>query len=121
MNKEDTIKTCSIVVCNVWTSSKFSSPSFIVVGHTEAKMKEYKVCTTVDFRTILVARASSARCVVKDEPGRADISLGSSPLCETEQKDQQEEAVCFHDVILMSIKEHTQSNTLTSNVQLCNI
>ena len=65
---------------------------------------------------MMVARASSARCVVRDEPRRADILLGSSLLCETEQKDQQEEAVYFHDVIRMTIKQHTQSNTLTSNV-----
>ena len=48
----------------------------------------------------------------KDEPWRADISLGSSLLCETEQKNQQKEAVCFHDVIHMTIKQHTH-NTLT--------
>ena len=65
----------------------------------------------------MMARASSARCVVKDEPGRTDISLGSSLVCDTEQKDQQEEAICFHDVILITIKQHTQSKTLASNVQ----
>ena len=104
----------------VWTSSIFSSPSCTVVGHTEAKTKQYNIWTTVDFCIILMARASSDRCVVRDEPGRADVSLGRSLLCETEQKDQQE-AICFHDVIPMTIKQHTQSNTLTSNVQLINI
>ena len=54
-------------------------------------------------------------------PIRADILLGSSLLWETEQKDQQEEEVCFHDIILLMNKQHTQSNTPTSNVELCNI
>ena len=58
----------------------------------------------------LVGRKSAH---TKDEPRRADISLGNSLLCKTEQKDQQEKTVCFHDVILMTIKQHTQSNTLT--------
>ena len=61
------------------------------------------------------------QAVLKDEPRRAVISLGSSLLWETEQKDRQEEEVCFHDVILMTSKQHTQSNTPTSNVQLCKI
>ena len=119
MNKEEIIKiysSISIVVSNVWTSSIFSSPTCVVVGHTEAKTKERRIWTTVDICIILVAIASSARCIVKDEPGRADISLGSSLLCETEQKDQQEEAI--HDVIFMTHQAtHKQSNTLTSNVQ----
>ena len=109
------MKACSIVVCNVWTSSKCSSPSCTVVGHTEAKMKEYKICTTVEFCIILMARASSARCVIMDEPGRADISLGSSLLYETEQKDQQEEAICIHDHSYDHQATYTQSNTLTSS------
>ena len=50
-----------------------------------------------------------------------DILLGSSLLWETEQKDQQEEEVCFHDIILLMNKQHTQSNTPTSNVEICNI
>ena len=61
-------------------------------------------------RLTLYAWASSDRCVLRDEPGRADISLGSSLLFETEQKDQQEEAICFHHVILMTIKQHTHTN-----------
>ena len=73
------------------------------------------------------ARASSDRCVVRDAPGKADILLGRSLLWGAEQKDQQEETICFHDVILVTVKQHTQSNTLTSNVSFaksilkCNI
>ena len=85
MNIEITSNISSgIVVSNVWTRSIFSSPICIVVGHTEAKMKECKIWTTGDC-IILVTRASSDRCVVGDEPGRADISLGSSLLCETDR------------------------------------
>ena len=65
--------------------------------------------------------ALTGKLLSRMNQGRADISLGSSLLWETEQKDQQEKAICFHDVILMTSKQHTQSNTPTSNVQLCNI
>ena len=69
-----------------------------------------------------MAIQSSDRPVVRDEPGRAGFLFSSSLLWETEQKDhQEEEAIYFHDVILTTIKQHTQSNTLTSNIQLCNI
>ena len=64
------------------------SPSYIVISHTETKLKEWKILTTHDFSYMLVARASSDRSVVGDEPGRANISLGRSLLCETEQKNE---------------------------------
>ena len=65
-----------------------------------------------------MARTSSARSVVSDEPGRADILLGSTLLCESDQKDEQEVPVlCFHNVHVT-----LQSNTRASNVQraICN-
>ena len=44
-------------------------------------------CTT--HLDITVARTSITRCVVRDEPGRADILLGSNLLCDSKQKDEQ--------------------------------
>ena len=60
----------------------------------------------------MVARASSARSAVNDEPGRADISLGNSPLCETQQKNEHTKRwqICFHDSILKlvdSVSNHS--------------
>ena len=44
-----------------------------------------------------MARASSAGSVIRDEPGRADILLGSSLHCEAKQKNEQENQTFFHD------------------------
>ena len=51
------------------------------VGQRVMKSAEL-LCLEIDF---LVGRKSAH---TKDEPWRADISLGSSLLCETEQKNQ---------------------------------
>ena len=48
-----------------------------------------------------MARASSARCVVTNEPGRTDMFLSSSLCCETEQKDEQEKLYCFHAALIL--------------------
>ena len=52
-----------------------------LVGQRVMKSAEL-LCLEIDF---LVGRKSAH---TKDEPWRADISLGSSLLCETEQKNQ---------------------------------
>ena len=48
-----------------------------------------------------MARTSSGRSVVRDKPGRADILLGNSLLCETQQKNEQEELYCFHAALTL--------------------
>ena len=52
--------------------------------------------TTLDSIKRILARASSARLVVRDEPERADILLGNSLLFEADQNDEQDKLYCFH-------------------------
>ena len=72
-------------------------------GYSDVKFTSHALHLSVK----IVARASSARFAVRDEPGRADILLGSSLLWETEQSEEQndqQEVICFHDVIFMTSK-----------------
>ena len=73
-------------MCNVWTRSIFCSVSCTVVGHTVAQLQKegVRIGKTLDISTMTVARTSGSSCVVRDEPGRTDIVLGSSLICETE-------------------------------------
>ena len=89
-------KSCDIVVRNVRTRSVFSDPSCTVVGHTVTRMEEWEVYATFKFCIRTMTQASSAQLVVRDKPGGADILLGSSLLCETAQKDEQQGPVCCH-------------------------
>ena len=45
-----------------------------------------------------MARASSARSIVKNKPRRAGISLGSSLFCEADQSEEQDNLYWFHAV-----------------------
>ena len=61
-------------------------------------MEQWGVRTTLDSRKRTLARASSGRSVVRDEPGRAAILLDSRPslLCEADKKEEPEELYYFH-------------------------
>ena len=90
----------------------FNCPSCIVVSYTVAKMNQQKTWTTHDFCTVLVLIPSSDRTVVRNEPVRADFLFSSSLLWETEQKDQQEEAIYFHNATYTVQHTHEQCSTL---------
>ena len=56
---------------------------------------------THDFCSVQTCAGASGACAaVQDEPGWADISLGSNPLHETEQMNNQEEPICLNNILL---------------------
>ena len=70
----------SIIVSNVWTRSGFYSVTCGIIGHTVAKMEQCNFFTTTNN---CITKTPSARCVVSNDPGRTDLSLGNSLLYET--------------------------------------
>ena len=99
----------SIVVCNVWTWSKFCNLSFTVVGHTVANTEQWGVWTTLDSRKRTLARASSGWSVIRDEPGRAAILLDSRRrlLWETDEKDDPEKLYFSHAALIADRRTNT--------------
>ena len=87
-------------MCNVRTRSIFCGVSCIVVGHTVAQLQKWgvRIQNTLDISTIIVTRTSGLRCaIVRDEPGRTNVALGSSLLSEAEHN--QEELYPFHGAL----------------------
>ena len=59
----------------------FYSVTCAVIGNTVAKMEQ---CTTTNN---CITKTPSARSVVRNDPGRTDLSLGNDLLHETEKND----------------------------------
>ena len=83
LNIEKIVKSCSVVVCNVWTRSIFSNSSYNFVSQTAAK---------------------------KDDLGRrTDNSLGSHLHYKTEHKNEQQPS-SFHGTAARTKSDTSASN-----------